>query len=456
MKRSKLQQQRYITRKNQIRHKRKVLRSHRNTSQARLNYRIPELRDDYSTSKKRSPIKKIELPSILSFLFSNENNFTSKKPHIPESGILTLPRIFSLTRNPEESYQFLKNLLYTLRFSDKKNIKINYGKCEKIELGASITMDIILKEFIQYFKELRNKHLNVPILSIVAININNEDVNKFLFSIGASNTIRGIHVNYPDVLTYPLKIGRKGINIGQKEVESTKLVEHIEKCLNKMNKTLNQESRENFADIIGEVLNNAEIHSSTENRFSIGHFEYPKNIKQEAGVFQFVIFNFGQSIYQRLNDPVACKNKIILKEMRQLSKKYTDKFLLGIGKDKIVEETLWTLYTLQDGVSCISPHRGNGTIRFIESFLELSGRDIDNVSNMNLLSGNSRIIFDGTYQTVEKINPSGEKHKIITFNTSSTLDDKPDEKYVKFVENFYPGMMLYAHIHIKQENLENE
>jgi hypothetical protein len=455
MKRNKFQQQRYLTRKNQCRNNREKRRSFRNSSQTRINYNAGALKKGSLVKKKKSTKKKVELPSILEFLFSNKNIFTIDEPHIPESGILTVPKIFSLTLNPKESYQFLKNLLYSLRFSESKNLKINYAKCEKIELGASITMDIILKEFIQYYNDRFKKHLRIPILSIEAINIHNDNVKKFLFAIGASNTIKGIHTNYPDVLTYPLKIGQKGINIGQKEVESTKLVEHIEKCLNKMDKSLNQESQENFADIIGEVLNNAETHSSTNYRYSIGHFEYPENGEGD-GFFQFVIFNFGQTIYERLNDPVACTNKIIIKEMRQLSKRYTDKYWLGFGKDKVVEETLWTLYTLQDGVSCISPHRGNGTIRFIESFLDLRGKFNDEVSNMTLMSGNTKIVFDGTYHTIEKTNQDGERHKIITFNNSDSLDDKPDEKFVKFVENFYPGTILYARIHIKQENLENE
>ena len=456
MKRTKIQYQQYITRKNHKRFKRSVLRSYRNSSQGRHGHGTKSKKKSPAYESKTIHSQKIELPPIISFLFSNSDYFSKQRPNIPVTGVLTLPKKFSLSQTPEDSYRFLKNLLYTLRFSQTRTIKIDYSKCEEIDLGASITMDIILKEYISYFEKLQSKHQQVPVQSIGAINIHNENVKRFLFSIGAHQTIRGINANYPSIITYPLRIGQKGTNIGQKEIESTKLVEHIEKCLSKLHRSLTQEARENFADIIGEVLTNAENHSSTDYRFSVGHFEVQENHKHGIGTFQFVIFNFGQTIYERLKDPVACTNKQVIQEMEQLSRKYTERLFLGIGKDKILEETLWTLYTLQDGVSCISPHRGNGTIRFIESFLELSGHENDGKSTMTLFSGNTKIIFDGKYHTYEKVNEAGERHKIISFNDSNDLDVRPDEKYVNFVNNFYPGTMLYARIRIKEENLENE
>lgn len=456
MQRTKKQQQQYITCKNyrrflkdQGRHNKRRDKYKRKSSFAKPT--MP-YRDRITKKVDKSDIKK--LPPILDFLLANKNVFSSNPVIIPRDGILRVPEIFSLSDAPEETSQFLKSFLYSLQFPTQETIIIDYSKCKRIDLGASITMDIIFTEFIEHFKNLQKYNLPLPIISISGQNLHDENVKRFIYSIGTHRTITGIKLNYPDIATYALRIGKKGSNPGSIEIESTKLVEHIEKCLSMMKMTLNQTAQENLADIIGEVLNNAEIHSSTDYRYSIGHFEKSKEGDKNVGVFQFVIFNFGQTIYERLKDKEACLNQAAVVEMQHLSEEYTKKGWLGLGKDKTMEESLWTLYALQDGVSCLSPHRGNGTMNFIESFLSIKGNEKSDESKLILFSGNTKIICDGTYHTFEKVNHLGEKHKLITFNDEKSIEEKPNEKFVTFVKNYFPGTMIYAKVYIKPENLE--
>jgi hypothetical protein len=122
--------------------------------------------------------------------------------------------------------------------------------------------------------------------------------------------------------------------------------------------------------------------------------------------------------------------------MKNLSQKYTKNKWFSTSFE---EETLWTLYALQEGVTSVSTERykrGNGSIRFIESFFNLRNNPItkDEISTMGIISGNTNIIFDGTYKIEEKI-IGNDRFKVMTFNSSGNIEDKPDKNFVKFAKN---------------------
>ncbi len=400
-------------------------------------------------------IDEFDMSPTLKFLFESSDNFSSSKANIPQDGILYVPPIFSLTERPKESFQFLKDLLYTLRFPKNDKIKLSYKYCTRIDLDASICNDIILREYINAFKICDNNKILLETRSIGGSDFVNESVKKFMYATGTHKIIKNTKFDFPNIVTFDLAIGDRKRGIGYKEVESTKLVLHIDKCLSKMNKKLTSDARESFGEIIGEVMANAEEHNFTDYHYSIGHFEESHNSGEHIGMFQLVIFNFGESIYQRFKNPEACKNLDILFDMKELSEKYVKRGLFGLlNGNRFEEETLWTLYSLQDGVSSVDKTRGNGTIKFIDSFLELGKDNEDKSSNLHLLSGNTVIKFDGTHKTMPKPGCTPEdEFKIIPFNKEGTLEEKPDQKYVTFVDNFFPGTMIYANICIKENDI---
>lgn len=84
--------------------------------------------------------------------------------------------------------------------------------------------------------------------------------------------------------------------------------------------------------------------------------------------------------------------------MKALSNRYTEKKFWSFKT--FDEETLWTLYSLQDGVTSISPqaysHRGNGSLRFIESFFNLKNMDSeDKLSKMVYNLGIQKLFLMG-------------------------------------------------------------
>lgn len=152
--------------------------------------------------------------------------------------------------------------------------------------------------------------------------------------------------------------------------------------------------------------------------------------------------------YEKFKDE-NCPNPIISDKMKELSKQYTHKGFLK--KKEFEEETLWTLYSLQDGVTSVSPekykNRGNGSLRFIESFYNLKGCNASKLSKMTLQSGKANIVFDGKYPVTESM-VKGEKYRVLTFNSSGNIEDKPDNKYVKCSEFFFPGTFIHAYIYL--------
>ena len=142
--------------------------------------------------------------------------------------------------------------------------------------------------------------------------------------------------------------------------------------------------------------------------------------------------------------------------MKTLSEKFTNKGCFDFNK--FTEENLWTLYSLQGGVSIVPRevcNRGNGTIGFIKSFFSLKGStEVDNISRMTILSGNTRIDFDGTYQISESFGADGRKIERMTFNKSNSLEDKPDPKYVYNTKHYFPGTLISAQLLINDDDVQ--
>lgn len=226
--------------------------------------------------------------------------------------------------------------------------------------------------------------------------------------------------------------------------------------MNRFHKTLSKDAMMNLGYVVGETLIIAEEHSSTGFRYMIGYMEDKKSKKSEhSGVFNFVIMNFGQTIYEKfkMSDNTDVNQECLI-QMKNLS----DRFVKSLFMKRFKEETLWTLYTLQQGVTCVpEKRRGNGTIQFIESFFKLKGNDdVDDISRMYILSGNTIIEFDGTYRLSESKDENGVSRGIISFNKSGSLDERPDSKYVKYVDDYFPGTAIFVRLLLNENDIITE
>ena len=117
------------------------------------------------------------------------------------------------------------------------------------------------------------------------------------------------------------------------------------------------------------------------------------------------------------------------------------------------------LYVLQYNVSRkridINDDRGKGTIKLINNFMHI-GKNIEgNNPKMAILSGNGYILFDSTYTLKDEI-INGQKIPIIAFNEENDLSKKPDSKYVKRIDENFPGTMISMEFYLDRKYIEKQ
>ena len=378
-------------------------------------------------------------------LINNEN--------INTNCYVEIPRHFSLIENPQESYSAIRKLIALSLYSNYPEIFIDYTKCNEFTLEAQVLLDLILKDIFKFYNRCRKKKCFKNYAKrITDRSTKGSSIRTMLFSVGSLAIHAKKQLEFSHVVPYNLCIHRSEVDTirqaEMKDIDTTTLSDYVDTCLSKMGRNLEDEQIDDLCTFIGEILINAEEHSSTRCRYSIGYFEEKEINGEKVGVFQLVIMNLGMSIYEKFKDE-NCPNPIIADKMKELSKQYTHKGFLR--KKEFEEETLWTLYSLQDGVTSVSPqkykNRGNGSLRFIESFYNLKGFNPSKSSKMTLQSGKANIVFDGKYPVTESI-VKGEKYRVLTFNNSGNIEDKPDNKYVKCSEFFFPGTFIHAYIYL--------
>jgi hypothetical protein len=373
---------------------------------------------------------------------------------------IKIPKNFCLNSHRNISLRFIYTLVNTILSDAFRIIIIDYSNCKEIDLSAQIFLDIILIDLFKFRKKRSLYSKTRPYLrTIGGRNIEDENIQKIIFSIGSPAVINKKVHKFDDIIPYKLCIHnkeKKSINNDKrKEIDATDLVQHVISSLETIQKKLSIDTIENLSTVFGEILINAEEHSTQNFRYSTGYFQQISNdkLKSAYGIYHLVILNFGDSIYQKFKSP-KCTNFEITDRMAELSKKYTENNWFSKSFD---EETLWTLYALQEGITSIPIEdykRGNGSIRFIESFFNLksNSQDLDNISRLSLISGNTNIIFDGKYEIRDKL-IGKDSFKVMTFNDSGNIEDKPNRKYVKHIKDCFPGTIISAKILITKDDV---
>lgn len=412
--------------------------------------RNPERLQELKISVINQALKK----KISSFLLSDPDSPLNlnriRQLNYNSHGRVFIPSNFSVTENPKESYETLQKIVSALLLEKYDSLILDYKDCHNVELGTQVLQDIVLKDYIVFRLWLKRKNKRLLphfTRTFEAEHIYDESVSKMTFSVGSPVNLAIREIDYVDVEKSKLRIHDestfaklKRTSEEETELEITSLGEYVVNSLSRVNRILSDDEIEYLYDVIGETLVNADEHSTTKYRFSIGYFEKRTIDGRDVGLFKLAILNLGKTIYQKFHDP-NCPNQKNVERMRQLSDKYTQRSWWM--PKKFEEETLWTLYALQDGVTSKKEKRGSGTITIIESFFKMKGDEKnDRISNMMLVSGAACINFDGTYKIQKKIDDNGMPMSVMTFNKSGSIEDKPDNAYVYSNDSFFPGTLL--------------
>lgn len=379
--------------------------------------------------------------------------------------VLQIPQNFSILSNPESSYKVLKKVVEAIVFQNCDELCLDYQNCTSCDLATQVFLDSILKSFDRYIKLCTAAGVTkyIRISKVGGEHIHNVSLQKMINSVGSPVELINRKMQYKDVEPFRLRhVDSRDVTVakfeGLKEIDATELIEYVEKCLSRFNKTLTQDARQNLGIVLGETLSNAEEHSTLHNRYLIGYMEETNDDQSHYGLLNIVIMNTGSTIYERFKYPMEDEviNVECVNQMKSLSEKFTKKGFFDINM--FTEENLWTLYSLQGGVSIVPReirNRGNGTIGFIKSFFSLKGSTaVDSISRMTILSGNTRIDFDGTYQISETFGTDGRKIERMTFNKTNSLEDKPDPKYVYKTKHYFPGTLISAQLLINDDDVQ--
>jgi hypothetical protein len=244
------------------------------------------------------------------------------------------------------------------------------------------------------------------------------------------------------------------------ELAASSLAEFFDECLKTENHRLKEIWKSNLIQLVTEVLDNAEEHGSGQKIwYTIGYYNKFEQ-EDDGGECHIVIFNLGESIYESLNREDTSES--LKTQIRDLAREHHERGYFAIVNRSVglwipmwEEESLWTLYALQEGVSRFSNRpegidRGNGTVKMIEFFAELaSGKP-----QMALISGRTHILFDGKYK-LAPVAIGNETRKVIAFNKSNDLRERPDPEYVRTLWDHFPGTLVSLRFQLRQADLAN-
>lgn len=111
-----------------------------------------------------------------------------------------VPDPFLLTTNFDQSFLFLKKLFYALYKDVFETIILDYKECEQVDIDASMCMDILVDEFIDYYKKCSRRRIKTKLKEILPVNYQKESVAKTLFSIGTFLNIGRKQIKRDDIM----------------------------------------------------------------------------------------------------------------------------------------------------------------------------------------------------------------------------------------------------------------
>lgn len=395
-------------------------------------------------NKKYNPYKKLENNNRKKLSLTKtqktllQNNFY-KKPAIKDSKEyhLIIPKVFSMTDNPDETLKKLMEINYIFEKSIVKSVFLDYSSCEKLGLDASVITDLIVLNGIKYKSycgikmKLRGNYPKTT-----------EAVQLFLNS-GLLKHLQISNHESPEVVRLDPFTNPQNTNL-----LTNITLEYYNKCLQEYGFELNDEGLSHFGKLIGEIIDNLVEHSGNNGDWFVsGHFLKNQNILFGKGELTFI--SFGNTIYNNLNSHNIDPN--IKRKLQTYKSHHFSKF-----SDTWTEETLWNVISLQYGISskkdAVNLDRGVGTVTAIESFMELGNTIHGEIPKMLILSGKSHIIIDGTYKLKKEIINNREVN-ILAFNQENDLRIKPDKKFVKKMNYNFPGTIISVNFFVDRKYL---
>ena len=355
-----------------------------------------------------------------------------------------IPSVFSFIENCENTVSFFNDIINQSINNKTKRLIFNQKSCTRIDLCAESVAAVLLNDL---FKE-RGIRLSGQYPD-------DEKLKHIVRASGVTKFLKISHDNPDDMhllgLIEGAKSKSKATQSSEKEMQSSKLIKYIDECLHFSGWELSKKGKLYLLNIVSEVLDNAECHSLRSNWWINAYLRCIDKNKFEC---QLVIFNFGRPI---------CKSMQTLPPENALRKKIESLIHLhrshGFFSKKWDEDVLWTLYSLQEGVSRIvdengsTTDHGQGLSDLIEFFQKIGDSKAEHPV-MALVSGSVYIRFDNDYR-INHVSQGSVQRRQIAFNLQNDLTKPPDSHKVMKLKSFFPGTVFSFKFYIDNDYLKD-
>ncbi|MDD9211297.1 hypothetical protein [Aeromonas dhakensis] len=399
-----------------------------------------------------TPIKS----QVVSFVeqISRTNRYSSSTLKL-SGDVITIPKHFDLYYYPENSLSFISAATKLITRGERKSYLLNYKKNKTHCLGVECLLGVALTA-----ARKNNIHFNDTTVQLNGIYPKDEQYLEIIRDIGLVKEIskadpgRVLDVTEASKKDNPKQRIFSADSIGKenasafahdtKNVTAEKFTRYINRCLKDHGLKLIMDAEKHLTSCMGELLDNAERHCGLEQRprwYLRGYVN--NNIK--SPICELAVFNFGKTIDETFED--------LPDDHFSLSKQVIPYVEKHINKNGMFKEGLITVAALQGRVSCknnsATDSSGTGTIELLKLFqdmhdnLKKMGRDIKGGIRMTLISGNTHINFDGSYQLKKKqLNNNQSDSFIYPFNDAG-LESEPDRTYLKRMKKArFPGVII--------------
>ncbi|EPZ2456030.1 hypothetical protein ACXLRS_001185 [Citrobacter youngae] len=438
-------------------HSNEILRIKRHKKHLKKSKSLKRRDRRYKLLKKLTKIKKFNGVAIINSFISQEiNSANCKDKHLEkkEKVKISLPSNFDIFSNTEDVIKKIIRVSEKILSPGLNDIIIDHRNVIKSSLSSESLFGLLLTEVVSNRRKQLNERISVrgffpkkhgAVKSIVEkIGIVRELINDDPFSDADEN-------NHDSNVHYFRYDNRYSQSVSIKDDKKRKVAEgcvaYLETCMNAHRLTIKKEAQDRLRACLGEVFDNAEEHCGRTRPvwFVRGYFNEIEN--ESDRYLELSVFNLGNSISENFSS-LPEKSQI-----KNITNTYVQRHLSSSK-----ENALYTVAALQGQVSTkkdLDPTRGQGTVTLIETFesiyqaytnLRAPGENRVK-AQMNLISGDTVIVFDGTYQSKVVELEDGSETFQMPFNTNQTLQSPPDTKKVYTMKDaWFPGVMISIRI----------
>lgn len=382
---------------------------------------------------------------VIQFLIRHGKNNTSSR-------ILPVPKRMCFKMNFVDCVSFLNDVV-SAYCNTKGNLILDFTDCEEVSVSSLVALKAILEELNQFGYKIANSRFKEQPKSIKMKPSKSDKVNRHLHSLDFAKFPVSKN-EQKEYLVLGLLRGRaRNYKENRKAVVSRKVAQFVEDTAERFEVGFNERGQNYMEGMVGEILSNAEDHSLKKSEWFVDGVSFlHKRQDNEVIEFNLVILNFGNSMYEGF-ELTKTQNHHIYKKLEDLYKKHQNLFSFT---KKFERESLFVLYMLNEGISrlkFLEASRGNGTMNFIKSFIELGkfcNQDQNYKPELNIVSGHTVLTCTEEYAPFK----SGNHYKL-TLNSAQTLEALPDSSVLKyFKEVSFPGTILDCKIYLNKQDLE--